>query len=78
MGFWPRRKDKLYKQWSEHSGLPVEAIPKKEVAPKREEVEERPVRAGRGEQRLPILYILLGVAILLVIVGVVILFMQVS
>lgn len=83
-------KDKLYKQWAEHSGLPTEAIPKKEVAKEtpvkavrdephfREEevVERRPVRAGGGEQRLRLLYILLVVAIVVLCVGVVILAMQ--
>ena len=85
MGFWPTRsKDKLYKQWSEHSGLPLEAVPKKEAAPKKgaapkEEVaKETPVREGGGGQRLYILYILLGVAILMLCAGVVILLTQVS
>ena len=32
MRFWKRRREeKLYKQWSEHSGLPPEAIPRREV-----------------------------------------------
>ncbi len=79
MGFWPTRsKDKLYKQWSEYSGLPLEAIPKKEAAPKREVAKETPVREGGGGQRLFILYILLGVAILMLCAGVIILLMQVS
>lgn len=79
MGFWPTRsKDKLYKQWSEHSGLPPEAIPKKEAAPKKEVAKETPVREGGGGQRLYILYILLGVAILMLCAGVIILFMQVG
>ena len=79
MGFWSgRSKDKLYKQWSEHSGLPPEAIPKKEAVPKKEVAKETPVREGGGGQRLYILYILLGVAILMLCAGVIILFMQVS
>ena len=85
MGFWSgRSKDKLYKQWSEHSGLPPEAVPKKEAAPKKgaapkEEVaKETPVREGGGGQRLYILYILLGVAILMLCAGVIILLMQVG
>lgn len=72
MGFWPARsKDKLYKQWSEHNGLPFEAIPKKE------EVKEPQVRVGDSERRRRILYILLGVVILLLCVGVIILLVQV-
>jgi len=91
MGFWPgKSKDKLYRQWSEHSGLPAEAIPKKEVAKEtpvrvgrderrfREEevVKEKPARVGGSEQRLRLLYILLIVAIVVLCVGVVILAMQ--
>jgi len=31
--FWKRRREeKLYKQWAKHSGLPLEAIPRREVA----------------------------------------------
>ena len=85
MGFWPTRsKDKLYKQWSEYSGLPYEAIPKKEVAPKKEAAprkevaREAPVREGGGGQRLYILYALLGVAILMLCAGIIILLMQSS
>jgi len=91
MGFLSgKSKDKLYKQWAEHNGLPTEAIPKKEVAKetpvKFERVERRPpedemdrgvpVKAGGGEQRLRLLYILLVVAIVVLCVGVVILAMQ--
>jgi hypothetical protein len=85
MGLWPTKgKDKLYKQWAEHSGLPPEAIPQ------REEAKEAPVRAGKdeqhfrvpagggGERRLLILYILLGAAIMILCVGVIILLMQVG
>ena len=33
MKFWRRkREEKLYKQWVKHNGLPLEAIPKGEVA----------------------------------------------
>jgi len=107
MGFWPAKdKDKLYKQWLEHSDLPPEAIPKKEVSkekPMRVEREEQPrweekaprwekqaprwegkmPRPGRPgglsgiSQRLLILYILLGAAIIILCVGVVILVGQV-
>jgi len=91
MGFLlGKGRDKLYKQWTEHSGLPAEAIPKKEVAketpvkserierrfPEEEVAKETPVRAGGGEQRLRLLYILLLVAIVVLCVGVVILAMQ--
>lgn len=91
MGFWPSRKqDKLYKQWAEHSGLPPEAVPKKEAPPKREAIpkketipqeevtRETPARVGGVERRRYILYILLGLAILMLCAGIIILFMQVS
>ena len=79
MGFWPRSKqDKLYKQWAEHSGLPIEVAPKKETIPKKEVTKETPARVGGVERRRYILYILLGLAILLLCVGIIILFMQVS
>jgi hypothetical protein len=107
MGFWPAKdKDKLYKQWLEHSDLPPEAIPKKETSkekpvrmereewprgeegaprwekqvPRREERvpgPERPGLFGGISQRMLILYILLGAAIILLCVGVVILVGQV-
>ncbi len=33
MRFWKRRREeKLYKQWAQHNGLPLEAIPKRESA----------------------------------------------
>ena len=92
MGFWPTgKKDKLYKQWSEHSGLPVEAVPKKEVAketPARVRGDEQRLgegeqRRGEGEQRLGaggrrivILYILLAAAVVLLCVGIIILLVQ--
>ena len=114
MGFLPAKdKDKLYKQWLEHSDLPPEAIPKKEVPkekPMRLEREEQPRRErqappwekqapsweekeprwddkmprpgrlgglGGVNQRLLILYILLGAAIIILGVGIVILVGQV-
>ncbi len=33
MRFWKRRREeKLYKQWVQHSGLPPDSIPQREVA----------------------------------------------
>ena len=32
MKFWQRRRDeKLFKQWAKHAGLPLEAIPQREI-----------------------------------------------
>lgn len=78
MGFWSRKsKEKLYKQWTEYSDLPPEAIPEKRATPKKEEDEEAPVRRGGGGQRLLLLYILLGVAIAILCAGIVILLTKV-
>ena len=93
MGFFSGKgKDKLYKQWAEHSGLPPEAIPKKEEAKeipvkfdrieqhfREEEVAKKtPVRVGGGGQRIRLLYILLVAAIVVLCAGIVILAMQAS
>ena len=47
MGFWPKAdKDKLYKQWLEHSDLPPDAVPAK-----KEEAKEKPIKfVGREPQ----------------------------
>ena len=43
MRLWKRRREeKLYKQWAKHNGLPLEAIPRREVVE---------VRRIRGEER---------------------------
>ena len=91
MGFFSGKgKGKLYKQWAEHSGLPPEAIPKKEEAketpakldrierPHREDERDRgkPGRAGGGGQRVRLPYIVLAAAIVMLCVGIVILAMQ--
>ena len=91
MGFFSGKSSgKLYKQWAEHSGLPPEAIPKKEEAKetpvKLDRIERRPredemdrgipMRAGGGGQRIRLLYIVLAAAIVVLCVGIVILAMQ--
>lgn len=65
-----RDKDKLYKQWVKHSDLPSEAIPQKESS------EDVPVDRGRNKQGPHLLYILLGVGILILCVGLVLLLVQ--
>ena len=65
-----RKEDKLYKQWVERGDLPPEAIPREET-PK-----DVLVGRERGERGLRVLYILLGVSILILCVGVIILFTQ--
>jgi hypothetical protein len=72
------KKEKLYKQWAEHSGLPVEAMPKDEPAVTREAPVKpaRVAKVGGGGQRLRLLYILLIAAVIIICVGLVVLFMQ--
>ena len=69
--FQRRRKEKLYRQWIEKAELPAEAIPQEEAA---EEI--RPKKVDKGKSRLHILYILLGVAIVLLCVGLILLVTQ--
>jgi hypothetical protein len=46
MRFWKRRREeKLYRQWAKHTGLPLEAIPRREV------VEDRRIK-GQERDRL--------------------------
>ena len=65
-----RRGDKLYKQWAKHSELPTEVIPSTELP------REIPARRERKGIRLPSLYLLLGVCIVVLGVGLVLLFTQ--
>jgi len=63
-----RREDKLYKQWVKHDGLPSEAIPQKEVSG------DMGVRGKKNVLHPYILYILIGVFIVILCVGLVLLF----
>jgi len=42
-----RREEKLYKQWVQHDGLPLEAIPRREV------VEDRRITGGERDRLRP-------------------------
>jgi hypothetical protein len=63
-----KKEEKLYQQWAKHSALPPEAIPQKE-APR-----DIPVREVKSKRRPPTLYILLGVGITVLCVGLGLLF----
>ena len=65
-----KREEKLYKQWSTHANLPAEAIPKTEVS------EDFSVPKEKRELNPRILYILLGVAILLLVIGIILFAVQ--
>ena len=64
-----RQKRKLYQQWVERANLSSDALPREEVA---EAMIAMP-RADKRQSRLTLLYILLGVAVVLLCAGLVIL-----
>jgi len=65
-----RRQDKLYKQWTKYADLPPEDVPSGEIP------RDMPVREGINLRRLPVLYILLGVCIVILVVGFTLLIMK--
>lgn len=69
-----RKKMKLYRQWVEYSGLPQDDIPKVEEGAPEAPVIER--RLGQ-QQRIPLVYMVLGVAIILFIISVIIVLVNV-
>ncbi len=64
-----RKKMKLYHQWIEYAGLPKEDIPEVE-----EGAPEAPVikRSPGQQQRIPLIYMILGIAIIFFIIAIVI------
>ena len=68
--FQRKKQEKLYEQWAEHSELPPEAIPSEE-SPK-----DVPVAKEKDRRSLRTLYILLGVFIIIVCVGLGLLLVQ--
>ena len=67
---------KLYRQWVEHAGLPQDDIPKvEEGSPEAPVIERMP---GQGQrQQIPMVYIVLGVAIILFIISIIIVLVNV-
>lgn len=63
-----KREDKLYQQWARHSDLSHEAIPQKEAS------RDISLEAEKNKHRRRVLYILLGVGIALLCVGLVFIF----
>jgi len=69
MGFGQKRKqDKLYKQWIKHGDLSREVIPQKERP------QPAPVGRERNGRSFGLLYLLLGVSIIILCVGLVLIF----
>lgn len=65
-----KREEKLYKQWGTHANLPPEAIPQRETS------KDIPVTKEKRGLNPRILYISLGVAILLLVIGIILLAVQ--
>ncbi len=63
--FRRRKKRKLYRQWVERANLSPDAIPREEVAEDRISMPQ----ADKQQSHLPILYILLGVAVVVLCAG---------
>ena len=59
-----RREEKLFKQWAKHADLPPAAIPTKETYP------------GKDRRPFDVLYILLGVSLLILCVGIILIFIE--
>jgi len=78
-GCW-RKEEKLYKQWAEHANLPPAAIPGKETYTNkglhRETIFRKEAHTGKNGRPLNILYILLGVALLVLCTGVILIFVK--
>ena len=85
MGFIRKKgQDKLYKQWVKYDDLPPEAVPREEESPK---VTDVPVLRGKEREEVPVgrekvrrdpvvLYLGLGIAVVVLCVGLVLLFSQ--
>lgn len=65
-----RRQDKLYKQWTKYADLSPEDTPSRGIP------RVKPVREWMNLQRLPVLYIVLGVCVVIFFVGFVLLIVQ--
>ena len=65
------KKSKLYKQWIEYASLPDEEIPSKKTPHK-----VTPVRVEKNKSSFNVLYLLLGITIIILCVGLVLLIMK--
>jgi hypothetical protein len=65
-----RREEKLYKQWSEHSNLPYDAIPQRETS------QDKSVSGEKRGMNVRVLYIMFGVALIVLVIGVILLAVQ--
>ena len=65
-----RRQDKLYKQWTKYADLSPEDTPSRGIP------RVKPVREWMNLQRLPVLYIVIGVCVVILFVCLVLLIVQ--
>ena len=72
--FQRRKKRKLYRQWVERANLSPDAIPQEEVAEDRIPMPQ----ADKQQSHLTILYILLGVAVVVLCAGLILLIVNSS
>ncbi len=59
--FKERQRDKLYRDWVRYSELPSDAVPKKEA--------KKPLMITVKNVRVPLLYLLLGLGVVILLVG---------
>ena len=71
-----KKAGKLYKQWMKYANLPPEAIPSTETPA--DKIVQRDMPAGRGVnlQRIPFLYILIGLCVFALIMLIIIALVQ--
>ncbi|MFC1907865.1 zinc-ribbon domain-containing protein [Chloroflexota bacterium] len=65
------KKSKLYKQWVEYAALPDEEIPSKKASHR-----DTPVKLEKNKSSFNSLYLLLGITIVILCVGLVLLIMK--
>ena len=68
-----RREEKLYKQWGTHANLPPDAIPQREDS---KDIQDIPLTEEKRGLSSRVLYILLGTAILVLVIGIILLAVQ--
>ena len=73
-----RREEKLFKQWAKHADLPTAAIPKKETQTDKglsfKAIPRKETYSGKDRRPFDVLYILLGVSLLILCVGIILIF----
>jgi hypothetical protein len=73
-----RKTRNLYKQWAEHSDLPIEEIAALEEAGRHASIDGHLTQEVRQPERrqLPVLYVVLALAVLIILTGIILLVAQ--